>query len=164
MFSFYGNIGIIVRAYTYMRMLGIEGARQVSEFATLNANYIRAMLKGYYNLPYSTQTLHEVVFNDAYQNQNGVKTIDIAKRVIDYGFHPPTIYFPLIVHGAIMIEPTETESKDEIDRFISAMKSIADESKTDPGLVINAPHTTPVKRVDEVKAAREPRLVYRKPV
>jgi glycine dehydrogenase subunit 2 len=164
MVSFYGNIGIIVRAYTYMRMLGIEGARQVSEFATLNANYIRAMLKGYYNLPYSTQTLHEVVFNDAYQNQNGVKTIDIAKRVIDYGFHPPTIYFPLIVHGAIMIEPTETESKDEIDRFISAMKSIADESKTDPGLVINAPHTTPVKRVDEVKAAREPRLVYRKPV
>ncbi len=164
MVSFYGNIGIIIRAYTYMRMLGIEGARQVSEFATLNANYIRSMLKGYYNLPYSTQTLHEVVFNDAYQNQTGVKTLDIAKRVIDYGFHPPTIYFPLIVHGAIMIEPTETESKDEIDRFISAMKSIAEESKTDPGLVIDAPHTTPVKRVDEVKAARDPRLVYKKPV
>ncbi|MCL4468437.1 MAG: aminomethyl-transferring glycine dehydrogenase subunit GcvPB [Deltaproteobacteria bacterium] len=164
MIGFYGNIGIIVRAYTYMRMLGIEGAKEVSAFATLNANYIRAMLKDVYNLPYSTQTLHEVVFNDAYQNQNGVKTIDIAKRLIDFGFHPPTIYFPLIVHGAIMIEPTETESKDEIDRFIAAMKTIAEECKTDPQVVLNAPHTTPVRRVDEVKAAREPRLVYTKPV
>ncbi len=164
MIGFYGNIGIIVRAYTYMRMLGIEGAKEVSAFATLNANYIRAMLKDVYNLPYSTQTLHEVVFNDAYQNQNGVKTIDIAKRLMDFGFHPPTIYFPLIVHGAIMIEPTETESKDEIDRFIDAMKTIAEECKTDPQVVLNAPHTTPVRRVDEVKAAREPRLVYTKPV
>ncbi len=164
MVSFYGNIGIIVRAYAYMLTLGIEGAKEVSEFATLNANYIRAMLQGYYNLPYSTQTLHEVVFNDAYQNQNGVKTMDIAKRLIDYGFHPPTVYFPLIVHGAIMIEPTETESKDEIDRFIAAMKSIAEECKVDPQIVVNAPHTTPVKRVDEVKAAREPKLIYTKPV
>ena len=164
MIGFYGNMGILVRAFTYMRMLGIEGAKEVSEFATLNANYIRAMLKGIYNLPYGTQTLHEVVFNDAYQNQYGVKTIDIAKRLIDFGFHPPTIYFPLIVHGALMIEPTETESKDEIDRFIDAMKTIAEECKTDPRLVLDAPHTTPVRRVDEVRAARDPRLVYTKPI
>lgn len=163
MVSFYGNVGILLRAYTYMRMLGIDGAKQVSELATLNANYIRARLKGFYNLPYSTQTLHEVVFNDAYQNTKGVKTMDIAKRLIDYGFHPPTVYFPLIVHGALMIEPTETESKDEIDRFIAAMKSIADECSTDPQKVTGAPYTTPVKRVDEVKAAREPKLVYEKP-
>ncbi|MCL4557833.1 MAG: aminomethyl-transferring glycine dehydrogenase subunit GcvPB [Deltaproteobacteria bacterium] len=160
--SFYGNTGILIRAYAYMRMLGTSGAGQVAETATLNANYIRALLKDRYNLPYGTPTLHEVVFNDALQNVNGVKTIDIAKRLIDYGFHPPTIYFPLIVHGAIMIEPTETESKEEIDRFVSAMRSIADEVRDDPQLVIDAPHTTPVRRVDEVKAAREPRLVYRR--
>ncbi len=164
MVSFYGNIGILVRAYTYMRMLGIDGAKQVSGLATLNANYIRARLKGFYNLPYSTQTLHEVVFNDTYQNARGVKTMDIAKRLIDYGFHPPTVYFPLIVHGALMIEPTETESKEEIDRFIAAMKSIAEECTADPQKVTGAPYTTPVKRVDEVRAAREPRLVYERPV
>lgn len=160
MVSFYGNIGILVRAYAYMRMLGIDGAKQASEFAVLNANYIRAMLKDDYNLPYSSPILHEVVFNDAYQNINGVKTMDISKRLLDYGFHPPTVYFPIIVHGAIMIEPTETESKDEIDRFISAMKSIAEEVKSDPQIVLNAPHTTPVKRLDEVKAAREQKLVF----
>jgi len=162
MVSFYGNIGILVRAYAYMRMLGIDGAKQASEFAVLNANYIRAMLRDDYNLPYSSPVLHEVVFNDAYQNINGVKTMDISKRLLDYGFHPPTVYFPIIVHGAIMIEPTETESKDEIDRFISAMKSIAEEVKNDPQIVLNAPHTTPVKRLDEVKAAREQRLVFRR--
>ncbi len=162
MVGFYGNVGIIVRAYTYMRMLGLDGAKEVSEAAVLNANYIRAVLKNYYNLPYATPTLHEVVFDDKFQNGDGVKTIDIAKRLIDYGFHPPTVYFPLIVHGAIMIEPTETESKDELDRFISAMKSIADEIKHNPEVVINAPHTTPVKRVDEVRAAREPRLVWKR--
>ncbi|MGC8578910.1 MAG: aminomethyl-transferring glycine dehydrogenase subunit GcvPB [bacterium] len=160
--GFYGNIGVIVRAYAYMRMLGLHGAKEVSEAATINANYIRSGLQHDYNLPYSTPTLHEVVFNDVNQNKYGVKTIDIAKRLIDYGFHPPTIYFPLIVHGAIMIEPTETESKEEIDRFISAMKAIAKEAEIEPQTVINAPHTAPVKRVDEVKAAREPRLVYSK--
>ncbi len=160
MVSFYGNAGILVRAYTYMRMLGIREAGQVAETATLNANYIRLMLKDYFNLPYSTPTLHEVVFNDSLQNAHGVKTIDMAKRLLDYGFHPPTIYFPLIVHGAIMIEPTETESKDEMDRFIAAMKSIAEEVRNDPKLVIDAPLTTPVKRVDEVKAAREQKLRY----
>jgi glycine dehydrogenase subunit 2 len=160
--SFYGNIGVIIRAYTYMRMLGIRGTKQVSGVAALNANYIRAMLQDDYNLPYRTPTLHEVVFNDAYQNEYGVKTMDIAKRLIDYGFHPPTVYFPLIVHGAIMIEPTETESRNELDRFIAAMKAIAKEAKTDPQLLLNAPHTAPVRRVDEVKAARELKLVYRK--
>lgn len=159
MVGFYGNIGIIIRAYTYMRMLGMDGAHDVSGTAVLNANYLRTLLKESYHLPYATPTLHEVVFDDTFQNGDGVKTIDIAKRLIDYGFHPPTVYFPLIVHGAIMIEPTETESKEELDRFVAAMRSIADEIKNNPDIVINAPHTTPVKRVDEVKAAREQRLV-----
>ncbi len=162
MISFYGNVGIIIRAYVYMRMMGIKGAKQVSDIATVNANYIKSKLKDAYHLQYQTQTLHEVVFDDAYQNGNGVKTLDIAKRLLDYGFHPPTIYFPLIVHGAIMIEPTETESKDELDRFISAMRSISDECKSDPQLVKDSPHAAPIRRVDEVMAARSPKLVYTK--
>ncbi len=161
MTGFYGNIGILIRAYTYMRMLGVRGAGQVAAIATLNANYLRSLLKDRYNLPYATPTLHEVVFDDTLQNAFGVKTIDIAKRLIDYGFHPPTIYFPLIVHGAIMIEPTETESKDEIDRFVAAMRAIADEAQSMPQTVIGAPQSAPVARVNEVKAAREPVLVYR---
>lgn len=160
--SFYGNISVIIKAYTYMRMLGLHGMRNISGIATLNSNYIRTQLKQDFCLPYDTPTLHEVVFNDTNQNQYGVKTIDIAKRLIDFGFHPPTIYFPLIVHGAIMIEPTETESKEELDRFISAMKVIAQEVKTEPQKVLNAPFTAPVKRVDEVRAAREPKLIYSK--
>jgi glycine dehydrogenase subunit 2 len=128
----------------------------------LNANYVRARLKGDYNLPYETDSLHEVVFDDKLQTPNDVATMDVAKRLIDHGFHPPTVYFPLVVHGAIMIEPTETESKETIDAFIGAMKAIAAEAKADP----DALHAAPVKpfreRLDETRAARKPVLRWRR--
>ena len=160
--AFNGNFNVLVRALTYMRSMGPTGLRRVAQLAVLNANYIRARLKGHYHLPYDAPTLHEVVFSDKNQTPKDVHTLDIAKRLMDFGFHPPTIYFPLIVSGALMIEPTETEPKEELDAFCEAMIAIARESQENPELVKNAPHTTPVRRLDEAKAARQPVLRWKK--
>lgn len=159
--AFYGNFGILLRAYAYIRELGADGLRLASEMAVLNSTYVRNKLKDHFDLPYKGETLHECVFSDKIQNEFDIKTLDIAKRLMDYGLHPPTIYFPLIVHGALMIEPTETESKEACDRFIDAMIAIARECKTDPELVKSAPHTTFRRRLDEVKAVREPCLRWK---
>lgn len=154
--GFHGNINVIVKAYAYVRSLGAKGLKEVSENAVLNANYLMNRLKEYYYLPYDRTCQHEFVISAKWQKEKyGVKAMDIAKRLLDYGFHPPTIYFPLIVEEALMIEPTETESKETLDAFCEAMIKIAKECKTDPDLVKNAPHTTPVRRLDEAKAARE---------
>src|SRR5215475_6444879 len=147
-----------VRALCYILANGPEGLKEVSEVAVLNANYIRAKLKAAFALPYDSPTLHEVVFLDRLQAHHDVHVWDIAKRLIDYGFHPPTVSFPLIVPGAIMIEPTETESKQELDAFIEAMLDIAKEAETDPAVVKEAPHTARIRRVDEAAAARKPVL------
>ncbi|GAC1637142.1 MAG: aminomethyl-transferring glycine dehydrogenase subunit GcvPB [Candidatus Acidiferrum sp.] len=155
--AFTGNFGVLVRALAYILAYG-PGVRQATEDAVLNANYIRKGLEGIYDLPYSLPSMHEVVFSDAIQKRNGVNTMDIAKRLIDYGFHPYTTAFPLIVPGALMIEPTESESKEECDLFIEAMKSIAEEAEKTPDVVKHAPHTTKVSRLDEVGAARKPIL------
>jgi len=159
--AFYGNFGMHVRALAYILANGPDGLRQTTEDAVLNANYIRKKLEGVYELPYKTPSLHEVVFNDRLQQKKGVKTGDIGKRLIDYGFHAYTVSFPLIVPGALMIEPTESESKEELDLFIDAMKSIAEEAETEPDTVINAPHTTRISRLDEVRAARQPVLRWK---
>jgi glycine dehydrogenase subunit 2 len=156
----YGNFGILVRAYTYIREMGAEGLTRASELAVLNANYIRARLEGTFALPFQNQTMHEVIFSDKKQNEHGVKTLDIAKRLIDYGFHPPTIYFPLIVHGALMIEPTETESQQTLDEFCDAMIAIAEECKSNPDLVSSAPHNPRHRRLNEALAARQLKLRY----
>jgi glycine dehydrogenase subunit 2 len=158
--SFLGNFGMHLRALAYIRSLGAEGVREVSRRAVLNANYLRASLKDDFPVAYETPSLHEVIFTDAKLERLGVKTLDFAKRLLDYGFHPPTMYFPLIVRGAIMIEPTETESKSELDAFVSAMKAILREAGENPDLVRNAPHDTPVRRLDEAAAARHPKLRY----
>ncbi len=158
--AFFGNFGMLVRAYTYIREMGPEGLKRVTELAVLNANYIRARLKDSYHLPFETGQMHEVVFSDKFQKENGVTTMDVAKRLMDYGFAPPTIYFPLVVFGAIMIEPTETESKETLDRFCDAMIAIAEEAKKDPDLLRKAPHQTKLRRLDEVKAARELKLRF----
>jgi glycine dehydrogenase subunit 2 len=159
--SFYGNFGMLVRALAYILTNGPDGLKKTSEDAVLNANYIRSQLKGIYDLPFDQPSLHEVVFSDKLQNKYGVTTMDIAKRLMDYGFHPPTVYFPLIVHGALMIEPTESESLGELDLFVQAMKSIAEECASDPDLVKKAPHNTRVGRLDEVMAARNPVLRWK---
>ncbi len=158
--AFGGNFGVLVRALAYILAYG-PGIRQATEDAVLNANYLRAKLQDAYDLPYSTPSMHEVVFSDARQRKNGVNTIDIAKRLIDYGFHPYTTAFPLIVHGAMMIEPTESESREECDLFVDAMRSIAEEAATDPNLVKSAPRSTRVGRLDEVAAARKPILRWK---
>ncbi len=160
---FYGNFGMHVRALAYIMANGPDGLRQTTEDAVLNANYIRKQLTGAYELPYSTPSMHEVVFSDRLQTRHGIKTGDIAKRLIDYGFHPYTTSFPLIVPGALMIEPTESESKEELDLFIDAMRSIAEEAERDPNLILEAPHTTRVSRLDEVTAARKPILRWKPP-
>src|SRR5689334_220080 len=159
--SFYGNFGMFTRALAYIMANGCDGLRQTTEDAVLNANYIRKKLEGVYDLPYKTPSMHEVVFSDRLQTSKGIKTGDIAKRLIDYGFHPYTVSFPLIVHGALMIEPTESESVEEMDLFIDALKSIADECENDPELILNAPHTTRISRLDEVAAARKPVLRWK---
>jgi glycine dehydrogenase subunit 2 len=159
--AFYGNTGMFIRALAYILANGPDGLRQTTEDAVLNANYIRAKLEDLYELPYKTPSMHEVVFSDKRQAALGVKTGDIAKRLIDYGFHPYTVSFPLIVPGALMIEPTESESLEELDLFISAMRSIAKEAGEDPQLVKTAPHSTRVSRLDEVQAARKPILRWR---
>ena len=155
--AFSGNFGVLVRALAYILAYG-PGIRQATEDAVLNANYIRRGLAGIFDMPYDLPSLHEVVFSDEIQKKSGVNTMDIAKRLIDYGFHPYTTAFPLIVHGALMIEPTESESKEECDLFIEAMRSIAEEVASNPDLVKQAPHTTRIGRLDEVAAARKPKL------
>jgi glycine dehydrogenase subunit 2 len=152
---------MLVRAYTYIREMGAEGLRQVAQRAVLNANYIRKKLAEDYFLPYPQVCMHECVFSDKNQIPSGVKTLDIAKRMMDYGYHPCTIYFPLVVPGALMIEPTETESLQTLDRFILSMKEIARECREDPDVVKEAPHIPKVRRLDEVKAAKEPKFVYK---
>jgi glycine dehydrogenase subunit 2 len=159
--AFYGNTGMFIRALAYTLANGPDGLRQTTEDAVLNANYIRKKLEDLYELPYQTPSMHEVVFSDKRQAAKGVKTGDVAKRLIDYGFHPYTVSFPLIVHGALMIEPTESESKEELDLFIDAMRSIAREVEETPELVKTAPHSTRVSRMDEVQAARKPILRWK---
>jgi len=158
--SFYGNFGVMVKAYSYIRSLGGKGLREVSENAVLNANYLLYRLKEAYDLPFDRPCMHECVLSGQKQARKGVRTLDIAKRLIDYGFHPPTIYFPLIVREALMIEPTETESRETLDAFAKAMLAIAREAEVDPELVKLAPHTAPVTRLDEVTAARKPNLIW----
>ncbi len=154
MHSFYGNFAIMVRAYTYIRHLGPKGLRRVSENAVLNANYLKERLKGTFELPHDRMCQHEFVLSGNKQKKRGAKTLDIAKRLLDYGIHAPTIYFPLIVPEAIMIEPTETESKDTLDYFVETMLKIDAEIDENPDLVKEAPHNTPVRRLDEVKATK----------
>jgi glycine cleavage system P protein (glycine dehydrogenase) subunit 2 len=156
--SFFGNFGVLARAYAYILALGSEGLEDVSRMALLNANYIRKKLEKAYQLAYNEPCMHECIFTDRIQQRHGVSTLDIAKRLLDYGYHPPTIYFPLVVSGALMIEPTETETVETLDGFVDAMVAIAQEAKNDPELVKSAPHTTPVKRLDEARAARKPVL------
>ena len=159
--AFYGNYGMFIRALAYILANGPDGLRQTTEDAVLNANYIRAGLQDLYELPYKTASMHEVVFSDKRQAARGIKTGDIAKRLIDYGFHPYTVSFPMIVSGALMIEPTESESLEELDLFIAAMRSIAAEVESNPDLVKSAPHSTRVSRLDEVTAARKPILRWK---
>ncbi len=159
--AFHGNINVIIKAFTYLRALGADGLKQASENAVLNANYMMKRLKEHYYLKYDRDCQHEFVISAKWQKEKyGVKALDIAKRLIDYGFHPPTVYFPLIVEEALMIEPTETESKETLDAFCDAMIKIAKECETNPDLVKSAPQTTPVKRLDEAKAARELNLRF----
>lgn len=155
--AFYGNFGVLVRAWAYIRSLGADGLKLASQMAVLNANYIRARLEGVFHLPYSGRSLHEVVFSDR-KLAGDCHTLDLAKRLIDYGYHPPTIYFPLVVKGAIMIEPTETESLETLDEFCEAMLQIAQEAVDQPELLLQAPMRTRVRRMDETAAARKPRL------
>ncbi len=159
--TFYGNFGVMVRAYTYIRMLGPEGLRQVSENAVLNANYLMARLRGAFDLPYDRECKHEFVLAGTRQAKKGVRTLDMAKRLMDFGYHPPTVYFPLIVPECLMIEPTETESLRTLDAFAEAMLQIANEAETDPEKVKTAPHNTRFGRLDEVTAAREPVLRWK---
>ena len=153
--AFHGHFGMLVRAYTYIAMLGQEGLRDVAEKAVLNANYLQAKLKGSYTLPYDRSCMHEFVLEGYWKDVPDIHALDIAKRLMDYDFHPPTNYFPLIVHEALMIEPTETESIETLDQFADAMLKIAEEARTQPELLKNAPHNTPVKRADELKAAKD---------
>jgi len=159
--AFHGNYGVLVRAYAYLREYGAEGLRKVTEAAVLNANYIRACLEDDYQVAFDSPSMHEVVFSDAKLKGTGVSTLDIAKRIMDYGYHPPTMYFPLIVSGALMVEPTESESKESLDAFIDSMQKIAEEVRTDPELVKTAPHNTGWRRLDEAHAARNPVLRWR---
>jgi glycine dehydrogenase subunit 2 len=153
--AFNGHFGMMVRAYTYIAMHGPQGLRQIAELAVLNANYLLSRLKGAYPLPYDRVCMHEFVLEGRWPDAPEVHALDISKRLMDYKFHPPTNYFPLIVHEALMIEPTETESKETLDAFADALLKIAEEAHTDPQLLKDAPHDTPVGRLDEIKAAKE---------
>ncbi len=156
--AFYGNVGVIIRAYSYILSMGPEGLKKASQLAVLNAAYIKENLKGTFHLPYDRPCMHECVFSDKLQEPYKVTTLDMVKRLMDYGFHPPTIYFPLVVSGAIMIEPTETESKEDIDLFIESLKAIAKEAQDQPELLHTAPRKTKRRRLDETSAARKPCL------
>lgn len=158
--SFWGNFGVLVRAYAYVRILGAEGLRRVSETAVLNANYLLARLKNAFPVPYGERCMHEFVMSGREIAKRGVHTMDLAKALIDMGFHPPTVYFPLIVEEAIMVEPTETEGKEVLDSFVEAMLEIAARAQTDPDALHRAPETTPVSRLDEVAAARKPDICF----
>ncbi len=162
--QFHGNVGVLLRAYAYLRALGLDGLRAVSGQAVLNANYLRVLLQGHYDLPYDRPVLHEVVFSAARQRrEHGVRTYDIAKRLIDHGFHPPTVYFPLIVDEALMLEPTETEPPEAIEALAQALIDIAAEAATNPNQLHTAPHQAPLRRLDETKAARHPHLHWQPP-
>ena len=158
--NFFGNFGVMLKAYAYILSLGSENIKQVGPLATLNANYIKERLKDDYLLPIKGLCKHEVVFDGLKDKSTGVTTMDVAKRLLDYGYHAPTIYFPLLFHESLMIEPTENESKETIDAFIDVMHKIAEEAKTDPELVKTAPHNTPIGRVDDVLAAKQPVTTY----
>ena len=157
--AFSGNFGILVRAYAYILMMGVN-LKHASADAVLNANYVMKKLKGAYDIAYDEHCMHEFVICGEKQKHEGASTLYIAKRLMDYGFHPPTVYFPLIVHEALMIEPTETEVKKRIDDFVDVMLKIADEIKSNPEVVLSAPHSAPIKKVDETQAARHPDLKY----
>ena len=159
--AFYGNFGILVRAHAYLARLGGPGLAEATRLAVLNANYLRARLRGTYHLPYETPSLHECVFSDRNLQDYDVHTLDVAKRLLDYGFYAPTIYFPLVVKGALMIEPTETETKETLDQFADALLAIAEEARSDPARVREAPHRTRLARLDETRAARRPVLRWR---
>lgn len=166
--SYCGNYNILLRAYAYLLTLGRDYLRQAGMLSVLNANYIKESLKAYYDLPIDGLCKHEFVFNGLKPEYGGehsdpqhIRTLDVAKRLLDYGFHAPTVYFPLLFHEAMMIEPTETESKDTLDAFIDTMKRIAQEAKTDPEKLRSAPHNTPVRRLDDVKAVKEPHFTYK---
>ena len=161
--AFHGNFGVLVRAYTYIRSMGASGLREISENAVINANYILSQLKDYYHLPFDRTCMHEVVFSARRQRAKGVSALDIAKRLIDHGIHPPTMYFPLVVEEALMIEPTECESKETLEHFIEVMKKIAREVDEEPETVKSAPHYTPNSRLDEARAARRPDLGWKRP-
>jgi glycine dehydrogenase subunit 2 len=156
--SFYGNFGMMVRAYTYLRDMGAEGLTEASERAVLNANYLRVELGKTWHTAYDTTCMHEVVMSDKHLKETGVTTMDVAKRLLDYGFHAPTVYFPLVVKGAMLIEPTETESKETLDEFVKVMATISKEARETPELVKKAPHHTRLRRLDETRAARKPVL------
>ncbi len=159
--GFMGNFGVLLRAYTYILMLGKQNVKMAGPLSVLGANYIKESLKDCYRLPINSVCKHEFVFDGLADHESGVTTLDVAKRLLDYGFHAPTIYFPLLFHQSIMIEPTETESKETLDSFIGVMRTIAAEASSDPELVKSAPHASPVRRLDEVRAARQPLLTYR---
>jgi glycine dehydrogenase subunit 2 len=156
--AFYGHFSVMVKAYSYIRMMGAEGLKRTSQLAVLNANYVKEQLKDALHLAYDRPCMHEVIFSDKNQQKHHVTTMDMAKRLIDKGFHPPTVYFPLVVDGAIMFEPTESESKDELDQYIAAFKAVAKEAEENPDLLHQAPTKTVVRRLDEVGAARKPHL------
>jgi glycine dehydrogenase subunit 2 len=162
--TFFGNFGMLVRAYTYILMHGADGLKGNSVNAIINANYLLSRLRDHFDLPYDTPAMHEFVLSGNRQKAQGVKVMDIAKRLLDYGFHAPTIYFPLIVKEALMIEPTETETKETLDAFADALISIDAEVRTNPDLVLKSPHTTPVKRLDDAKAAKEINVCYKDPL
>jgi glycine dehydrogenase subunit 2 len=159
--GFQGNVGVLLRAYCYMRLQGLEGFREISENAILAANYMKTKLAPLFPKMPEGPCMHEVVVSGEGAFANGVRTLDVAKRLLDYGFYAPTVYFPLIVPESMMIEPTENETQETMDAFCDAMAAIVEESRNDPQKVKTAPHTTPVRRLDEVKAAREPNLRYR---
>ncbi|MDY6950988.1 MAG: aminomethyl-transferring glycine dehydrogenase subunit GcvPB [Thermodesulfobacteriota bacterium] len=156
--AFHGAFGVMVKAYSYIRTMGPENLKKASQLAVLNANYVKERLKGTLHLPYDRPCMHECVFSDKNQEAQKIATLDMAKRLMDYGFHPPTVYFPLVVHGAIMVEPTETECKEDLDQFIEAFETIAREAQENPDLLHDAPKSCKVRRLDEVTAARKPCL------
>jgi glycine dehydrogenase subunit 2 len=161
--SFHGNFGMMVRAYAYLREMGAEGLQRATELAVLNANYLRARLGETWHVPYDETCMHEVVISDRHVKETGVTTMDVAKRLMDFGFHPPTVYFPLVVKGAMLIEPTETETMQTLDEFVEVMETISNEALEVPDTVKAAPQITRLRRLDETRAARKPVLRWRAP-